>query len=29
MENYPKFQNEIGAPIVRIGCREFARRVKD
>ena len=23
MENYPKFQNEIGVPIVRIGCREF------
>ena len=23
MESYPKFQNEVGAPIVRIGCREF------
>ena len=23
MESYPKFQNEVGVPIVRIGCREF------
>ena len=23
MGNYPKFQNEIGVPVVRIGCREF------
>jgi len=23
MQNYPKFHNEIGVPIVRIGCREF------
>ena len=23
METYPKFHNEVGAPIVRIGCREF------
>ena len=23
MENYPKFHNEVGVPIVRIGCREF------
>ena len=23
MESYPKFQNEVGAPIVRIGSREF------
>jgi uncharacterized Zn-finger protein len=23
MESYPKFQNEIGVPIVRIGCHEF------
>ena len=23
MESYPKFQNEVGAPIVRIGCHEF------
>jgi uncharacterized Zn-finger protein len=23
MESYPKFHNEIGVPIVRIGCREF------
>jgi uncharacterized Zn-finger protein len=23
MRNYPTFQNEIGAPVVRIGCREF------
>jgi uncharacterized Zn-finger protein len=23
MENYPKFHNEVGAPTVRIGCREF------
>ena len=23
MESYPKFHNEVGAPIVRIGCREF------
>jgi uncharacterized Zn-finger protein len=23
MESYPKFQNEVGALIVRIGCNEF------
>jgi uncharacterized Zn-finger protein len=23
MESYPKFHNEVGASIVRIGCREF------
>jgi uncharacterized Zn-finger protein len=23
MDGYPKFHNEIGVPIVRIGCREF------
>jgi uncharacterized Zn-finger protein len=23
MDSYPKFHNEVGAPIVRIGCREF------
>ena len=23
MEGYPKFHNEIGAPMVRIGCHEF------
>jgi uncharacterized Zn-finger protein len=23
MESFPKFHNEVGAPIVRIGCREF------
>jgi uncharacterized Zn-finger protein len=23
MESYPKFHNEIGVPMVRIGCREF------
>ena len=23
MESYPKFHNEIGVPIVRIGCHEF------
>jgi uncharacterized Zn-finger protein len=23
MESYPKFHNEIGVPIVRIGCQEF------
>jgi uncharacterized Zn-finger protein len=23
MESYPKFHNEIGVPIVRIGCRVF------
>ena len=23
MERYPKFHNEVGASIVRIGCREF------
>jgi uncharacterized Zn-finger protein len=23
MESYPKFQNEVGVPIVRIGCCEF------
>ena len=23
MANYPKFHNEVGIPIVRIGCREF------
>lgn len=23
MEGYPKFHNEAGIPIVRIGCREF------
>ena len=23
MQSYPKFHNEIWAPIVRIGCREF------
>jgi uncharacterized Zn-finger protein len=23
MEGYPKFHNEVGVPIVRIGCREF------
>ena len=25
MESYPKFHNEIGVPIVRIGCHEFER----
>jgi uncharacterized Zn-finger protein len=23
MQSYPKFHNEIGLPIVRVGCREF------
>ena len=23
MESYPKFHNEVGVPIERIGCREF------
>ena len=23
MQSYPKFQNEIGVAIVRVGCREF------
>ena len=23
METYPTFHNEVGVPIVRIGCREF------
>ena len=23
MESYPKFHNEVGVPIVRIGCRKF------
>ena len=23
MQSYPKFYNEIGVPIVRVGCREF------
>jgi uncharacterized Zn-finger protein len=23
MQSYPKFPNEIGVPIVRVGCREF------
>jgi len=23
MEVYPKFHNEVGVPIVRIGCRQF------
>jgi uncharacterized Zn-finger protein len=23
MQNYPKFHNESGVPIVRVGCREF------
>ena len=23
MESYQKFHNEVGVPIVRIGCREF------
>ena len=23
MESYPKFHNEIGVPMVRIGCHEF------
>lgn len=23
MDSYPKFHNEVGTPIVRIGCREF------
>ncbi len=23
MESYPKFHNEVGVPVVRIGCREF------
>jgi uncharacterized Zn-finger protein len=23
MEGYPKFHNEVGVPIVRIGCRQF------
>jgi len=23
MESYPEFHNEVGVPIVRIGCREF------
>src|SRR5258706_14206862 len=25
MESYPTFHNEVGVPIVRIGCREFKR----
>jgi uncharacterized Zn-finger protein len=23
MQSYPKFHNEIGVPIVRVGCREI------
>jgi uncharacterized Zn-finger protein len=23
MDSYPTFHNEVGVPIVRIGCREF------
>ena len=23
MQSYPKFHNEIGVPIVRVGCHEF------
>jgi uncharacterized Zn-finger protein len=23
MESYPKFHNEVGGPLVRVGCREF------
>ena len=23
MQSYPKFHNEIGVPIIRVGCREF------
>jgi len=23
MQDYPKFHNEIGVPIIRVGCREF------
>jgi uncharacterized Zn-finger protein len=23
MESYPKFHNEVGVAVVRIGCREF------
>ena len=23
MEGYPEFHNEVGVPIVRIGCRQF------
>ena len=23
MKSYPRFHNEVGVPIVRIGCREF------
>ena len=23
MESYPTFHNEVGVPVVRIGCREF------
>jgi len=23
LESYPTFHNEVGVPIVRIGCREF------
>ena len=23
MDSYPKFHNESGAPVVRLGCREF------
>jgi uncharacterized Zn-finger protein len=23
MQSYPKFHNEVGVPVVRVGCREF------
>jgi uncharacterized Zn-finger protein len=23
MESYPKFHNQLGVPIIRVGCREF------
>jgi hypothetical protein len=28
MENYPKFHNEVGVPIVRIGRGDFAQGPK-
>ena len=29
MESYPKFHNEVGVPIARIGCREFKCSIGD
>jgi hypothetical protein len=26
MQSYPKFHNEIGVPVIRVGCREFSLR---